>query len=258
LKRLYPYIDGIQRQPPTYLKRFFKVTPEDLNNPFFSHLPRWKLTQKLKAFYPTKRAPKSGHIAVRENCGRATGLLREHESFQSGRIPRGGFADAPATFYRRRVIAWRWRTQSKKVSIPGLSSCRVRCETFAGAEDESFEREVSVAAGGNRLIPESVRRRYKQPYRAPDGCSFFGPKAGCVDDILSPEHIKRNGIFDSKAVTQLVRKFRSGTETSAADNMALVGVLSTEPFSIILSIGAVAPRKSHFRSDLNGASSSTQ
>jgi asparagine synthase (glutamine-hydrolysing) len=50
LKRLYPYMDGIHRQSPAYLKKFFHVTPEDLESPFFSHLPRWQLTTKLKAF----------------------------------------------------------------------------------------------------------------------------------------------------------------------------------------------------------------
>jgi asparagine synthase (glutamine-hydrolysing) len=51
LKRLYPYMDGIQRQSPAYLKSFFHVTAEDLASPFFSHLPRWELTAKLKMFF---------------------------------------------------------------------------------------------------------------------------------------------------------------------------------------------------------------
>src|SRR5205814_6982603 len=50
LKRLYPYMAGIQRQPASYLKKFFHVTSEDLTNPFFSHLLRWDLTTKLKVF----------------------------------------------------------------------------------------------------------------------------------------------------------------------------------------------------------------
>ena len=39
------------------------------------------------------------------------------------------------------------------------------------------------AASG--LIPPSVRDRYKQPYRAPDGASFFGKRASYVGDLLS-------------------------------------------------------------------------
>src|SRR2546426_6319471 len=33
------------------------------------------------------------------------------------------------------------------------------------------------------LIPETVRKRYKQPYRAPDGCSFFGSKANYAEEL---------------------------------------------------------------------------
>lgn len=77
------------------------------------------------------------------------------------------------------------------------------------------------------LIPEGIRNRPKQPYRAPDGKSLLGPGASYVDDMLSSETVSRRGIFDTKAVAALVRKFKSGRPTSTRDNMALVGVLST-------------------------------
>ena len=51
LRRLYPYLDSIQRQPQAYLQSFFHVAQKDMADPFFSHLPRWELTAKLKAFF---------------------------------------------------------------------------------------------------------------------------------------------------------------------------------------------------------------
>src|SRR5262249_44304712 len=48
--RLYPYMESMQRQPAAYLEKFFQVSPENLASPFFSHLPRWGLTAKLKSF----------------------------------------------------------------------------------------------------------------------------------------------------------------------------------------------------------------
>jgi asparagine synthase (glutamine-hydrolysing) len=82
------------------------------------------------------------------------------------------------------------------------------------------------AAAG--LIPESVRQRFKQPYRAPDGSSFFAAQSSSVDDLLSPSQISRDGVFDARAVEQLVSKFRRGGQTSVSDNMALVGIVSTQ------------------------------
>ena len=79
------------------------------------------------------------------------------------------------------------------------------------------------------LIPESIVRRPKQPYRAPDGKCFFG--AAAVDyaqELLSPDCIRKNGIFEPQAVTSLVTKFRNGRANSVKDNMAMIGVLSTQ------------------------------
>jgi asparagine synthase (glutamine-hydrolysing) len=77
------------------------------------------------------------------------------------------------------------------------------------------------------LIPESIRTRHKQPYRAPDGKSFFARKDGYIEDVLAAARLRQDGIFDPKATEALIQKFRSGRETSLKDNMALIGILST-------------------------------
>jgi asparagine synthase (glutamine-hydrolysing) len=79
------------------------------------------------------------------------------------------------------------------------------------------------------LVPDSIVRRVKQPYRAPDGRCFF--EAGApeyVKEALSPSEIEKNGIFDSSAVSALVNKYEAGKASSVKDDMALVGVLSTQ------------------------------
>ena len=79
------------------------------------------------------------------------------------------------------------------------------------------------------LVPGSIRQRSKQPYRAPDGESFFcGRPPEYVDEMLSSSVVKATGIFDPDSVCKLVAKFQSGRTTSTKDNMALVGVLSTQ------------------------------
>ena len=83
------------------------------------------------------------------------------------------------------------------------------------------------------LVPESIRQRSKQPYRAPDAQSFFDTDAEMarfeyVDEMLSPESITSAGLFDPTAVAQLVEKARTGAAIGAKDNMALVGILSAQ------------------------------
>ncbi|MES1161700.1 MAG: asparagine synthase C-terminal domain-containing protein, partial [Rhizobacter sp.] len=79
------------------------------------------------------------------------------------------------------------------------------------------------------LLPDSVRQRSKQPYRAPDSQSFFqdGKPVEYVAELMSAERIAAAGHFDPAAVAKLVEKCRSGRAIGFADNMAFVGILST-------------------------------
>src|ERR1700722_13882512 len=51
LRRLYPYLHNIQNQPDAYRKAFFHISVDPKLQPFFSHIPRWQLTAKLKMFF---------------------------------------------------------------------------------------------------------------------------------------------------------------------------------------------------------------
>lgn len=67
LRRLYPYQSNLQKMPDAYLQRFFRATSEDLTDPFFSHMPRWDLTSRLKMFFSEDvRSELAGHDAVTE------------------------------------------------------------------------------------------------------------------------------------------------------------------------------------------------
>jgi asparagine synthase (glutamine-hydrolysing) len=79
------------------------------------------------------------------------------------------------------------------------------------------------------LVPESVRTRTKQPYRSPDGVSFFcTERLAYVQDLLSSDSVKKYGVFEPTAVSKLVAKFQNGSKVTTRDDMALVGILSTQ------------------------------
>lgn len=86
------------------------------------------------------------------------------------------------------------------------------------------------AAAG--LVPDSIVRRKKQPYRAPDALSFVGTDAPeWVHECLSERALADASVFEPRAVAQLWRKCRAAGDReqfSNADNMAIVGVLSTQ------------------------------
>jgi asparagine synthase (glutamine-hydrolysing) len=80
-----------------------------------------------------------------------------------------------------------------------------------------------------RHLPESIVRRPKQPYRAPDSASFFGSDApDYVMEQLSPRRLAETGLFDVAATCRLVHKCKSTGVIGFRDNMALVGLLSVQ------------------------------
>ena len=229
LKRLYPYMETIQRQSSAYLKSFFHVTAEDLASPFSSHLPRWALTAKLKMFLSEAvRAETKSYAAVLEL---EQALPRSYASWSAFNQ-----AEYLETMYL--LPGYILSSQGDRMAMAHAVEGRYpfldfRVVEFAAKLPPRLKMKVLdekhlLKQAANGLIPESIQKRYKQPYRAPDGNSFFRSTGNYLEEMLSPEKIKREGIFNPQTVAALVAKFKSGRATSTKDNMALVGILSTE------------------------------
>ena len=78
-------------------------------------------------------------------------------------------------------------------------------------------------------LPEEIWKRPKRPYRAPIHRSFFND--ACLDyvhELLSPELIQQAGLFKPNAVRQLINKAKQVNRLSETDEMALVGILSSQ------------------------------
>ena len=82
------------------------------------------------------------------------------------------------------------------------------------------------------VVPDEILARKKQPYRAPDALSFIGEDApDYVDEAFSEPALRDANVFEPQLVIQLLRKCRARNrdgQFSNSDNMALVGVLSTQ------------------------------
>ena len=230
LKRLYPYLQDFQKQSAGNLKHFFKVTPEDLENPMFSHLPRWELASKLKLLLSSEfRAATTGYDAVGE-------LSRTLPSnFTS--LPHFTQAEYLEAYYF--LPGYLLSSQGDRMAMAHSVEGRYpfldyRVVQFAAKLPVTLKMKVLnekyiLKRACEGIVPASILARRKQPYRAPDSRCFFGSGApDYVLELLQPSVIQKNGIFDPRAVSSLVTKFRSGRAQSVRDDMALVGVLSTQ------------------------------
>ncbi len=233
LKRLYPYLSGLQNQSDAYLRGFFSVGRE-LPGPFFSHLPRWQLTAGLKLLFSAD----------------VQSQLADYDAYDdlSASLPAAftswdGFSQAQYLETALLLPGYILSSQSDRVSMAHAVEGRFpfldhRVVEFASTLPASLKMKVLdekyiLKRAAGHLIPASIRQRPKQPYRAPDAQCFVGldgrgQPPEYVQSLLAPERVGGDGIFNPQAVTGLFAKAKTGGALGARDNMGLIGVLSTQ------------------------------
>jgi asparagine synthase (glutamine-hydrolysing) len=234
LRRLYPYMRRLQSQSDAYLRAFFHVREQDIESPFFSHLPRWDMTSKLKLFLSkdaAERVKNSSTIDRLENQ-----LPRRYKHWDS-------FAQSQYLETAYLLPGYILSSQGDRMAMAHSIEGRFpfldyRVIEFASRLSPQLKMKVlnekyllKIAVGD--LIPRTIKNRHKQPYRAPDSQSFFTEGRQLklfdyVEELLSERAVSEAGLFDPAAVGKLVTKMRQGQIVSVKDNMAFVGILSTQ------------------------------
>jgi asparagine synthase (glutamine-hydrolysing) len=236
LQRLYPYLGNLQAQSDTYRKAFFHVNPLDLSNPFFSHLPRWKLTAKLKVFLSEAAKSEFRNGTAYAEIER---MLPENYSLWDG-LSQAQYLEATALLPGY-ILSSQGDRMAMANSVEGrfpFLDHRViefACKIPPNLRMKVLNEKYILKQAAEHLIPTSVKERPKQPYRAPDARSFFDSatqraRSEYVDELLSCGSIQKGGLFNHLAVQKLTDKARKGQVIGAKDNMALVGILSTQLF----------------------------
>jgi asparagine synthase (glutamine-hydrolysing) len=234
LKRLYPWMQNLQAQSGAYLQAFFHVGAEDLGNPFFSHLPRWELTSRIKMFFSPE---------VKEALRSYDALVEFEQSLPEGYAGWDPLCQAQYLETTCLLPGYILSTQGDRVAMGHSVEGRYpfldhRVVEFAASLPPRFkmkglnEKYILKKAAAD-LIPDSIRERPKQPYRAPDAKSFFDPERGAarfeyVREMLSRRRLEESGLFHPPAVEKFVDKAAKGQAVGVRDNMALVGILSTQ------------------------------
>lgn len=230
LRRLYPYLDLNQRTGSTYLKMFFGQALDQPDLPGFSHLPRWTTTGKTKDFFSagfrsrlsgdpvdvlTKTLPTDfprWHPFNRAQFLEAKTLMAGYLlNSQGDRMLMANSVEGRFPFLDHRVIEFANRLHPR-LKMRGLN--------------EKYLLKRALA----RHLPAATIARYKQPYRAPDIAAFFGPDGppDYVKERLSVAALQDSGYFDPQRVQHLLRKIEQGRVIGFKDNMALLGILSTQ------------------------------
>jgi asparagine synthase (glutamine-hydrolysing) len=229
LKVLYPYLETSGTQAKTYLQNYYSIGLDNPNQPGFSHLTRWLTTAQCKVFFSNEL-----NSALREDA--ATSLTKQLPTAFGHWHPfnRAQYLEAK-TLMGGYLLCSQGDRMLMANSIEGrFPFLDHRVIEFANQLNPRLkmrvlnEKYLFKQAMKNHL-PRQIIERHKQPYRAPDIPAFFSENSPAyVDEMLSEEKIKRYGYFDAKKVGFLLKKARRGNSIAYKDNMALVGVLSTQ------------------------------
>lgn len=233
LERLYPYLARSPVAQQAMARRFFGRELERAREPGFAHGTRWHTTSAVKRLFSADvraaLATADAHRAFVGSLPRAlaswTPLAQDQWieiktllsgyllSSQGDRMAMAHSVEGRFPFLGRDVVELASR-------LPDEFKLRVLDEKHV------LKR---VARG---LVPEPIIARKKQPYRAPDALAFVtGRGRALAEDLLAPSAVARAGVLDPSAVERLLGKCiaqAASGQLSNADNMALVGALSTQ------------------------------
>lgn len=226
LRRLYPEIAQLSRVNAAYLTAFFKRQLTDVDAPFYSHLIRWANTARLQRFLTQ---PAASHLEDElvprpARFDRWTPLAKaqylEIVTFMSPYLLSSqGDRMAMAHSVEGRYPFLDYRVAEFCARLPDTLKLR-------GLREKWLLRRL-----GQRYLPPDIWQRRKRPYRAPIQRSFFparGPAPDYVAECLSEHAVRDAGFFDATMVAALARKAAGDAPLSEVEEMAVVGVLTTQ------------------------------
>jgi asparagine synthase (glutamine-hydrolysing) len=230
LEKLYPYLKNSPTRSRAFTESFFQQGMEHVNAAWFAHTPRWSTTQRIAQFFSDDMQAEIGEwnpyaaIAAalpdgidhwlpigRDQYVEAHTLMMGYLLCSQGdRVAMANSIEGRVPFLDHRVIEFA-NQLPPQLKIHGLTEKYLLKKSMKG------------------LLPETVRIRTKQPYRAPDSASFFVDQTPVdyVAELFCAARIADAGYFNPVATNKLFEKCRTGRAIGFADNMAFVAILST-------------------------------
>jgi len=229
LKRLYPWLGTAGSQALPYLRNFYGVGLDEPRAPLFSHLPRFLNTAQCKQFFSAELSAQ-----LTDNAEEAFATLVPPDAAHWS-----PFSVAQRLEARSLMSGYLLSAQGDRMLMANSVEGRFpfldhNVMEFAARLDPRLKMRVLdekhlLKRAMRADLPASIVARHKQPYRAPDSPALFnGPHLPWRDELLSERKIREFGYFDARRVAMLVKKAELGRARAFRDNMALIGVLTTQ------------------------------
>jgi len=232
LDRLYPYLARSPMAHRAMAADFFGRGRERWAEPGFGHLTRWHPAAALQRLFTAEQRRDANRPDVTERLlSTLPGAFRRwsflaQDQYLEVRTLLSGYLLSSQGDRMLMAHSVEGRFPFLDPEFVDLANSLPSSYKLRGLDEKHV---LKLAARG--LVPDEIVDRPKQPYRAPDASSFTGAGApDWVAEMVSEQAIAAAGVFDPVAVRRLWRKVQSLPSHGPycnADNMALVGVLST-------------------------------
>jgi asparagine synthase (glutamine-hydrolysing) len=229
-RRLYPEIPVLATTGAAYLSAFFGAGLEDVGHLHYSHALRWRTSGRNVRFLSAGVRQAAATASARD--GRVPVVPPESAAWDGLQLAQ--YLEI-ATFLSPYLLSSQGDRPAMAHSVEGrFPFLDVRVMEFCnrlpsalklrGLNEKYLLRQV-----GRRSLPAEIGERRKRPYRAPiQGCFMGDGAPEYVADVLAPDCVRRAGLLDPVAVTRLLAKARQDRPLGEADEMALVGAISTQ------------------------------
>jgi asparagine synthase (glutamine-hydrolysing) len=229
IRHLYTYLpnrDALQRG----FELMFQQGLDRVDDPLFSHGLRWSKTERLQSYFTPEARAQFDAAALDADlrdqlpdgfatwswAGRAQAL--EILTFmtpyllgsQGDRVAMANAVEGRFPFLDHRVIEF-------------ANSLPISLKLRTLSQDKYLLRRLA-----STRLPEVIVHRPKMPYRAPIRDIVRSRQGNYIDGILAPDALRAVGLFNVEAARKLYEKARGNDSISEMDEMALLGVITTQ------------------------------
>jgi asparagine synthase (glutamine-hydrolysing) len=230
LTRLYSDINGLNATGDAYLKAFFGVGLNETGRADYSHFIRWQNNRRTCRFFS-----EGLRASIKKDRHHEEDDLQLPPEFRDWKpLEQAQFLEI-SIFLSQYLLSSQGDRPAMAHSVEGrFPFLDYRLVEFcnrlpARLKLNGLTEKYLLRQAAKDWLPSEILARGKRPYRAPIHRSFFNDAhLEYVREILDPVAIRAAGLFNPVAVSQLLAKIEQNRPLGETDDMALVGVISSQ------------------------------
>jgi asparagine synthase (glutamine-hydrolysing) len=244
LDRLEPNVPRSGPRTRAFWYAFYQEGLADTHRAGYSHHPRWRNGMSL--------VPLLRHDGDRRDGPHADWIERVEATVPEGFRAWDPLSKAQYWEIRQFLGGYLLSSQGDRISMANSVEGRypfLDVNLFELSRRIPSQKKLRVLREKDILkqtfrdnLPRAIVERRKYPYRAPDALALYrGARREPLLESLSPEGVRKRGLFHVDAVRKLLERVERSEDPPARDNMALVLVYSAHLFHDLFVEAAMQP-----------------